>query len=460
MAQQRKIFNVIEFFWNLASFVVTLSILVAVHEYGHFWVARKSGVKVERFSVGFGKPLWRRKDKHGTEFVFAAIPFGGYVKMLDERVDEVSEEDKSSAFNNKSVYQRIAIIGAGPFANFLLAAVAFYFVFLIGTPSVKPVIGEVSPKSIAAQAQLPVNSEIIAINGDKVMSWQDVNIALAAKIGGESIEFSVRNSGSTQAKNIILDTRNWQYQPDKEAAFTSLGIVPVMPKVETIITQVAPDSPAEKAGLVVGDKVLTLNGKDVEDKWRELTSTLKPLANVDTRFVVLRNGQQLEIIAVPSEFKRGKEMVGYLGISPTVHPIPEGAIRDISYGPVDAIGQALVKTWQMTVFTFEMIGKLITGDVSVKNLSGPVSIAQGAGSSASHGIVQFLGFLALISINLGIINLLPLPVLDGGHLLYYVIELLTGKPVPEKVQEIGFKFGALALLGLMSIAIMNDISRL
>ncbi|MFD2165851.1 sigma E protease regulator RseP [Thalassotalea euphylliae] len=450
----------IDMIWNLASFIVALGILVTVHEYGHFWVARKNGVFVERFSVGFGKPIWRKMDKHGTEYVIALIPLGGYVKMLDERVDDVPDDKKHLAFNGKNVYQRIAIVAAGPLANFLFAIFAFYLMFLIGVPSIKPVVGDVEPQSIAAKAQLPINSEIVEVAGIKVKDWQDINMAIVGEIGQSSILFKARLSDSTQIKEFSFDTSNWQFSPEKTSSLASLGIVPFSPKVHTVISAVGANSAAEKGGLQVGDKLLRINDEKINDDWRMFSTTLREMPGQEVELLVERKGETLTLYVTPDTREVNGKQIGYLGVSPTFDEWPEGYQIELAYGLFGSLQESMERTWNLVVLSFEMIGKLITGDVSVKNLSGPIAIAQGAGNSAGYGFVYFLGFLALISINLGIINLLPLPVLDGGHLLYYLIELLTGKPVPEKIQELGFRFGALALLGIMSIAIFNDISRL
>lgn len=450
----------IDFFWNLVSFVVALGILITVHEYGHFWVARKNGVRVERFAVGFGKVLWRRFDKEGTEFVIAAIPLGGYVKMLDTRVDEVAESELDKTFNSKSVYQRIAIIGAGPFANFVLAIIAFYFMFLIGSPSVKPVIGHTIEHSISANAKVQYESEIVAISGQKTLDWQDVNLAFVKALGDDEIILTVKEKNRASTRDIHLDITNWTFSPDKESAITSLGIEPFRPQMYAQLIQVQGGSPADKAGLKAEDKLLTINGERINDNWRFFVSKIEALANKPVELTIERNGNIEQIIITPEEITRSGKKIGYIGVVPKSDNYPEQYLFDLSYGPVESIKQSVLRTWSFVVLSFDMIGKLITADLSLKNLSGPISIAQGAGSSASHGLVSFLGFLALISINLGIINLLPLPVLDGGHLMYYFIEVLIGKPVPEKIQEIGFKFGTIALLSLMSIAIFNDLSRL
>ncbi len=450
----------VDFFWNLASFVVALGILVTVHEYGHFWVARKNNVKVIRFSIGFGPALWRKTDKLGTEFVIALIPLGGYVRMLDERVDEVNEQDKDNTFNVKSVYQRIAIIAAGPFANFAFAIFAFYLMFLIGVPSLKPVIGHIEQNSISSEAQLPSQVEIVEVAGITTANWQDVNLALVGKIGDKSIEIKTKSSDSQYITTTKLNIDHWQFAPEKMSALTSLGIKPYRPRALSELVLVEQASPAELAGLKVGDKLLTIDGEQVNGSWLFFSDKIKLFPNKEVVVTIERLGKVKTLNVIPKGIQRNEQLIGYLGVAPKFEPWPVEHQIELSFGPIDAIGQSITRTWNLVVLSFNMIGKLITGDISVKNLSGPIAIAQGAGSSAGYGFVYFLGFLALISINLGIINLLPLPVLDGGHLLYYLIELVTGKAVPEKVQEVGFKFGAMALLALMSIALFNDFSRL
>tara|TARA_R110001592_G_scaffold1774_11_gene10520 strand:+ start:12884 stop:14245 length:1362 start_codon:yes stop_codon:yes gene_type:complete len=448
-----------EFIWNAASFVIALGILVTVHEYGHFWVARKNGVKVERFSVGFGKALWRKTADDGTEYVVAMIPLGGYVKMLDERVDEVAEQDKDKTFNSKSVYQRIAIIAAGPFANFAFAIFAFYLMFLIGVPSIKPIIGNISADSIAAQAHVPDNVEIVEVAGKVTLDWQDVNLALIGEIGSDSIVIKTKTSESHYVSSHNLSTKQWQFSPEKTSALTSLGITPYRPAVYNEIARVGKNSPAQKSGLQVGDKLTSLNNEPLEKGWLDFSKKIKLYPNKMVYITIERAGNEQVIEVTPKGVEKNGKLIGYLGVSPKSDSWPDEYKIEISYGLFSAVGESVNRTWNLVTLSFDMIGKLITGDISVKNLSGPIAIAQGAGDSAGYGFVYFLGFLALISINLGIINLLPLPVLDGGHLLYYLIELLTGKPVPENIQEAGFKFGALALLALMSIALFNDFSR-
>ncbi|MBW8190888.1 sigma E protease regulator RseP [Neiella marina] len=443
-----------DFFWNLLFFVVALGVLITFHEFGHYWVARRCGVKVLRFSIGFGKPLFRRTGKTGTEYVVAAIPLGGYVKMLDERVDDVPPEQAHLSFNNKTVWQRIAIVAAGPLANLLLAVAAFWLMFVSGVMTVKPIIEGVVPESPAAQAGLDGRLQIVEVSGRETPDWEAVNLALVAHIGDESLFLKAQQPGSGRAQSYQLDLRQWQFDPETQTAVRSIGFEPFRPSIQLVIDQVEPSTPAAAAGFAVGDEIVAVNGQFVPD-WHDIAKIIQQSPEQVINFDVKRNEQVVTLSATPGD-KNGR---GYLGIAPTVEPWPEHYVFNLTYGPLEAIGKAADKTWQLITLSISMIGKLITGDVSVKNLSGPISIAQGAGTSASFGFVYFLGFVALISVNIGIINLLPLPVLDGGHLLYYFIELLSGRPVPEKIQEVGFKIGSVALMMLMGLALFNDFSR-
>jgi len=455
----------IDFFWSLASFIVALGILITAHEYGHFWVARRCGVKVERFSIGFGKAIWRKFGKDGTEYVVAMIPLGGYVKMLDERVEEVPEHLLNQAFNRKNVWQRIAIVAAGPIANFLFAIVALYAMYLIGTPSIKPVIDSTKLASPASVIQLVEPQQIMAVSNQKVRTWEEVNLALVSHIGDDSIELTLAplaelSGMDMPTRTVKLDTRQWVFNPEKESPITSLGLGIFRPEIEPTIAAISKDSAAEQADIKVGDKIVSINGTQYSD-WNAFVDVVQSSANKNVTMTLIRQDKLIDVNVVPKaqQNPQGKT-IGIIGISPTQAQWPDNMRFELEYGIVDSVIAAADKTWQLVVVSFKMIGKLFTGDVSVKNLSGPISIAQGAGASASYGLVYFLGFIALISVNLGIINLMPLPVLDGGHLLYYFIEVMTGKPVPEKVQEIGFRLGAALLLMLMGVALFNDFARL
>lgn len=449
--------------WNLLAFLVALGILISVHEFGHFWVARRCGVKVERFSLGFGKILWRRVDKQGTEFTLSLIPLGGYVKMLDERVAPVPDELRTQAFNNKTVWQRAAIVAAGPFANFVFAVLAYWAVFLLGIPSVHPVVGAVAPNSIAARAGITPGMELKSVAGIETPDWESVNLALVSLIGDQqaSIDVSPFTASSTTAvvqKTLPLD--GWSFEPDKQTAFGALGITPKGPNILTEIASVGADSPAAQAGLQVGDKIIALDGQPLTD-WSSFVRQVQAHPLQPLQLVAERDGVTRNVTLIPQEQTDGQgQRIGYAGIAPKVLPLPAEYQFVRQFGLVDSLIKATQKTVQLSELTLDMLGKLFTGDVGIKSLSGPISIAKGAGMTAEFGLVFYLGFLALISVNLGIINLFPLPVLDGGHLLFLAIEGVTGKPLSERVQEYCFRFGTVLLVLLMGVALFNDFSRL
>ncbi|PML79556.1 sigma E protease regulator RseP [Enterovibrio norvegicus] len=446
--------------WNLCFFLIALGLLVAVHEFGHFWVARRCGVKVERFSIGFGKAIWQRVGKDGTEYTLAMIPLGGYVKMLDERVDDVLEAMKPHAFNNRPLWQRSAIVAAGPIANFLFAIFAYWLVMLIGVQAVKPVIGDVAPQSIAAQAGIEPGMELTQVSGIKTPDWESVNLQFISHIGDESMTLTAQpesNVGYEVTKT--LDLSSWSFNPEKESALRTLGITPYSPEVTNVISQVVEGSAAERVGLLAGDELLTIDGQPIDD-WMEVVTLIRNHPNMPVPLTVRRDGQEKAIALIPDAREQGDKQIGYAGFAPKMEPWPESYQITIQYGPLEAIPQAMDKTWQIVVLTANMIKKLFTGDVAVENLSGPISIAKGAGMTADFGLVYFLGFLALISVNLGIINLLPLPVLDGGHLLFFGIEAVTRRPVSERIQDVGYRVGSAIIVVLMAVALFNDFARL
>ncbi len=448
-----------DFLINLISFVVAIGLLVTIHEFGHFWVARRNGIEVKRFSVGFGKVIWRKIGKDGVEYVISAIPLGGYVSMLDGRVEQLTEAQKQRAFNHKTVSQRMAVIAAGPIANFLLAILLLTVMYLIGIPTVKPVVADLKAGSIAAAAQLP-QQQIVAINGEPVIDWQDVQLLLVEQIGRRDVTLTMLDSETQSQQDFQLDLSQWQFDPDKDSLFGSLGIVPLRPQPLLEVGVISQDSAAASAGLQVGDKLIAAAGAQL-DNWNQLVTIIQNNPGKTFTLVVERAGieQNLQVTPQSRQLPDGLWQ-GFLGMSPKVAEIPPQFLTDYQLGPIDAVVAGLQKTWQLTRVTFSMLGKLMFGDVSLKHLSGPISIAEGAGTSASLGLVAFLLFLAMISVNLGVVNLLPLPILDGGHLMYLVVELIRGKPVSEYAQEIGLKIGAFVLLMLMGIALLNDISRL
>lgn len=448
-----------DFFWNLGSFILALGILVAIHEYGHFWVARKMGVKVLRFSIGFGKPLLKWHDKYNTEYVIAAIPLGGYVKMLDERVDDVPANQRHLSFNAKSVQARIAIVAAGPMANFLFAIFALAVMYMVGVQSVKPVVGSITEGSRAEQAGIMPSQHIIKIGDDDIATWQDATFALMSNLGEESVEVIVRDK-NLQPRVKTLNLEGWKLDQQDVPPLSSLGIVPFRPQATLTIAAVTKGSAAEHANLQVNDTILAVNGETISN-WQQLVNLITQSANKSLQFSVKRQDTIKAITVTPKGRidNNGIEQ-GFLGVAPVVQQWPDGYVETRHYGPLDSIVRGTKETWRLITLSFDMIGNLITGQVSVKNLSGPVGIAVGAGTSVSYGLVAFLSFLALISVNLGVFNLLPLPVLDGGHLMYYIIELFRKKPVSEKTQEFGFKVGALLLIFLTCFALFNDVSRL
>ncbi|MCW9732411.1 sigma E protease regulator RseP [Avibacterium sp. 20-15] len=441
------------FLWSLGSFLVAICVLVFVHEYGHFWAARKCGIKVERFSIGFGKVLWSFLDKKGTAFSISLIPLGGYVKMLDERNEAVPEELKSQAFNNKSVAQRAFVIAAGPIANFIFAILAYWLVYSIGIPSVKPVIAEVRPQSIAAQAQIQPDSQIIAIDGTATPDWETINMVLATKMGNPNVEITLSPFASNVKQQRTLDLTNWRFDPEKESAFGALGMIPVRTKVEMTLSKVAADSPAQKAGLLVGDKLYTNTGEPMN--WQDFIQDVQKGLPFTLR--IERARETLYKTLTPILNEKGK---WFVGVSPTIKPLDEKYRTELKYGLFDALQKGIEKTKDLMLLTVKVIGKLITGDLSLNNLSGPISIAKGAGVSSEIGFVYYLSFMALISVNLGIMNLFPLPVLDGGHLVFLAAEAIKGKPLSQKVQDAAYKIGAICLLALTAFALFNDFLRL
>ena len=441
------------FLWSLASFIVVIGVLVFVHEYGHFWAARKCGVKIHRFSIGFGKVLWSRKDKYETEFAVSMIPLGGYVKMLDERNETVPPELKSQAFNSKTVLQRAFIIIAGPLANFLFAIFAYWVIYLVGIPSVKPVIAEVQPNSIAARAQIQPNMQIIAVDGEATPDWESINLQLATKIGSAQVTLTMKNFEDNVQQVKTLNLSGWKFNPEKESAFGSLGIKPVGGIVEMKISKLIENSPAQKAGLQIGDLIFTSEGEPIE--WETFVTDIQK-GDV-LKLVIGREGQTFPLELKPELNDKDK---WFVGIAPTFHEVAEKYRTELKYDMLEALQKGVEKTFQLVWVTVKVIGKLLSGDLSLTNLSGPISIAKGAGVSSQIGLVYYLSFMALISVNLGIMNLFPLPVLDGGHLVFLAAEGIMRKPLSEKIQEVRYLIGATVLLMLTLFALFNDFTRL
>lgn len=447
--------------WNLISFIVALGILVAVHEFGHFWVARRCGVKVEKFSIGFGKSIWSKVGKDGTEYSISMIPLGGYVKMVDSRVDEVPEHEKHLAFDKKPLWKRTSIVAAGPIFNFLFAIFAYWLVFLIGIPAVKPVIGEVTPNSIVAEAGIESGMELKSISGIKTPDWESVNMGLISHIGDDLMTVTLTSANEVGSEvTKTLDLREWEFDPETQSAMQSLGFAPYTPEVYRVIEQVSQGGAAEKAGVLPGDEIVAIGERRVTE-WKQVVEAVRSNPDTPIELTVLRQGYEQTLTLTPgSRELANKEVVGFAGIAPKVAEWPESYRFDLQFGVFESVGKAVDKTGQVIGLTISMLKKLIVGDVGLNNLSGPISIAKGAGATADYGLVYFLGFLALISVNLGIINLVPLPMLDGGHLLFFAIEAVIRRPVPERVQEMGFRIGGAIIFSLMALALFNDFTRL
>ena len=447
--------------YTIVVMLVTLGILVSVHEYGHFWVARRCGVKVLRFSIGFGRALTRWHDRLGTEYVIAAIPLGGYVKMLDEREGEVPAEEQHLAFNRKPVLSRIAIVSAGPLANFLLAIVAYWGLFMVGESGYAPVIGQVEESSIADMAGLEPGQEIVAVDGRDTPTRQALSFRLLDRIGDSGpLAFTVKypDSDMLYESEAILD--GWLAGAEEPDVYRGLGLRLYVPEVPPEVSEIVEGGPAAQAGLQPGDLILSADGTPMSS-WEEWVDYVKqrPGESISVRFE--RNGGERTEVLVPERVTDDSgEAFGRVGMAVVLPEMPESMRRTFDRGVIESLVAGVARTGDMIGFTLTSIGKMLQGLISPQNLSGPITIAKVAASSAESGLESYVGFLALLSISLGVLNLLPIPVLDGGHLLYYTVELIAGRPVPERAQMVGYQVGLFLVLSLMMFALYNDFSRL
>jgi regulator of sigma E protease len=449
---------------TIAAFIVAIGLLVTVHELGHYWVARLCNVMILRFSVGFGRPLFlRRVGRDQTEWVIAAIPLGGFVKMLDERDADGSVDSAQlhRAFNRQNVWKRMAIALAGPVANLVFAAVLYWALFVHGMPGLKPYLAAPAADSVAAAAGFR-NSDLIRKIGDvEIATWQDLRWALLKEaVGKATVNIEAEDAaGRLFARRLSLDGLT---KEDLEKDFMAkLGLALYRPVIAPVIEKVVTDKAAARAGLQAGDRIVEAAGREMHT-WEDLVEVISANPGREIEILLRRGEREVRVAVTPAEEAdtEGKR-VGRIGISPRVDAREMERLFTIErHGPVDAAGKALVKTWDMSIFSLNMLGKMIIGDISWKNLSGPVTIADYAGQSAKLGIAAYLGFLALVSISIGVLNLLPIPVLDGGQLVYYGIEILKGSPVSERVMEVGQQIGLALLLGLTAFAFYNDIHRL
>ena len=450
-----------ELLQTIVVLLITLAVLVTIHEFGHFWVARRCGIKVLRFSVGFGKPLYRWHDKTGTEFVVAAIPLGGYVKMLDEREGNVPEDQLEFTFNRKPVTQRLATVAAGPAANFLLAIVIYWALFASGVTGVVPIIGAIEKGSVAEAAGLEVGQEIVAVDGEPTPTWQSLHLRLLERIGETGqIDFAVKYSDSDVVYQSSAQLDQWLAGSEATDLVGGIGLELYRPPVLAVVDQVVSGSPADNAGLKRGDRIISADATTIDD-WAQWVEYVRARPGQTISLIVERDAQQLSMTITPAtKHDENDQAYGQVGVGVMWPEWPEDMKRSFSYGVVGAMAEAVRRTGQMSLFTLESIKKMLLGLISPKNLSGPITIAKVATASAKSGLEAYLGFLALLSVSLGVLNLLPIPVLDGGHILYGLMELLTGRQVSERVQMVGYQLGAVIIAGVMIFALYNDLTRL
>lgn len=444
---------------SILAFIVAISLLVGVHEFGHFWVARRFGIKVLRFSIGFGRPLFRWYDKLGTEYVISAIPFGGYVSLFGERTQVISPMDRQQAFSFKPVWVRIMVLVAGPFANLLFAVFAYWLLFMIGISTFVPILGNVPKDSVAGLAGFHRGQEILSIEGKPTPSWESVSMQIMAHIGEDkTINVSVQDNEKEPPQTKILDLGILSGGNSESNWLDSLGLVPVDP-VPAIVGKVLPDLPAFKVGLQTGDRILSADGHIITSRM-DIIHYVQSRPDKKIHLMIQRGKQKLPVVleTVSKISEEDNKKIGFIGVEfPPLKEIPKSLIRIHRLGVGAALVKAVSQTTEYSALTLELLKKMIIGKVSAHHISGPIVIAQYAGESAVIGIKEFLTFLAVISISLGVLNLMPIPILDGGHVLYCLYEVVTGRRASEMAQNIGIWIGGIILVGFMILALYNDL---
>lgn len=439
--------------------LATFAIVVTVHEYGHFLVARLNGVKVLRFSIGFGRSLVTWRGRAGTEYVIAALPLGGYVRMADEREGDVDEADLPLAFNRQPVWSRMAIAAAGPLANFLLAVVVLWALFLRGEAGLVPLIGAVEPESLADIAGLESGHEIVSIDGRMTPTVSAVNFALLERLGDSGqLSVAIKRPGSDVSRESSVAIFQWLKDQEEPNLLEAFGVSIQLPLVIPRVGGLSEDGAAIEAGFQVNDLIISADGQDM-NLWMDWVQHVRARPDMPTSVTVERAGVRQDLVVTPAPIDAAGEIVGAVGMSVSLPEIPEAQQRRFERGPLEALWAALERTGDLVGFTFTSISRMLQGLISPANLSGPLTIAQVAASTAEAGWVAWFGFVALLSVSLGALNLLPIPVLDGGHLVFYVIEALIGRPLPERVQLVGYQMGLVMVLSIMVFALYNDISK-
>ncbi|WWO97518.1 MAG: sigma E protease regulator RseP [Candidatus Dasytiphilus stammeri] len=442
---------------------IALSVLIIVHEYGHFIVARRYGVFIECFSIGFGKTLISWYDSYGTRYIICLFPFGGYVKMLDSYSDIITNSPSRKSFNNQSLLHRVAIISAGPLANFILAIICYWIIFIHGITNIKPIIYEVKKGSIAFKSGITNNMELKSIADVKTDNWDDVRMALLTQIGNRNIPITIALFNPVSHQKIVkkfIDLHHWHLDPYIQDPITGFGIHPYQSLTESIVDRIYPDSIASKIGLHAGDKILKVNGQQLKN-WSDLMISLCNNFNQTIQLMIQRQSKTFSIDLTsnfkPQLWKNGK---CFFGAVPSHIPLDDRFKNQQKYNALTALLMAEKKTWQVSKLTFRILKQVIRGTLSLHTLSGPISIVQGAIISAKHGWLAYLMFLALISINLGMMNLFPLPILDGGHLLFILLEIIKGQSISDQLKEISFNISTILLILIMTITILNDCSHI